>query len=100
MVYSFYRLFKMPKDGLIDPTQCSQLLRAEWSWTSADLVSRLHRGFQRTVLSGVPERELVPVPGGRCREGGILAKRLQWREATQRLGKPLPQGVCCVGNNG
>ena len=25
---------------------------------------------------------------------------LQWREAPQRPGKPVPQGVCCVGNNG
>ena len=32
--------------------------------------------------------------------GGILAKTLQWREAPQRAGKPVPQGVCCVGNSG
>ena len=42
---------------------------------------RLHRGVQRTLPSGAPERELVPVPRGHCREGGILAKTLQWGKA-------------------
>ena len=37
----------------------------------------LNGGFQRAIPAGVPERELVPVPGGGCREGGILAKTLQ-----------------------
>ena len=45
----------------------------------------------------MPERELVPVPGGRCGEGGIVAKALQWRETPQRAGKPVASGVCSTG---
>ena len=36
-------------------------------------------GFQRAIPARVPGRELGSVHGGRCREGGILAKTLQWR---------------------
>ena len=49
--------------------------------------------FNEPVPAGMFERELVPVPGRRRGEGGVLAETLQWRKASQRAGKPVPQGV-------
>ena len=61
---------------------------------------RVHRGFQRAIPAGMPERELVPVPSGCRGESGDLAKTLRWGKASQRPWKPVPAGVCRVGNNG
>ena len=60
---------------------------------------RFHRGIQLEIPAGVPERELVPVPGGCRGKCGILAEPLQWRKTAQHPGKPDPQGVRRAGGN-
>ena len=63
---------------------------------------RLHHGVQRAFSPGVPERELVPIPGGRRGEDGNLTKTLQTLqrgEAPPRAEQPVPEGVCRGGND-
>ena len=61
---------------------------------------RHHRVIQRPVPAGMPERELVSVPGGCGGKGGKSWRRpLQWGKAPQRPGKPVPQGVRRAGGN-
>ena len=50
-----------------------------------------HGGIQRAVLVGVPERELLPVPGGCLGKGRILAKTQECRRLHSALGNLSPR---------